>query len=94
MVLFVLGLVGCIYWATLKAALLPAVRGGGAVATLAALGIAAYSAVVGLTLWSYLACFAAEPGHVPRGWHPFQDGEASAGGGRCGKRRQTARCTW
>ncbi|KAI7842347.1 hypothetical protein COHA_003987 [Chlorella ohadii] len=41
------------------------------------LGAAVYTAVVGMTLWSYLACFATEPGHVPRGWHPFQDAEAA-----------------
>lgn len=42
------------------------------------LGAAVYTAVVGMTLWSYLACFATEPGHVPRGWHPFQDAEVSS----------------
>lgn len=43
------------------------------------LGAAVYTAVVGMALWSYLACFATEPGHVPRGWHPFQDAEARVG---------------
>jgi hypothetical protein len=44
-------------------------------AVLAALGVALYSAVVGLLLWSYLACFLTQPGHVPPSWHPFQDAE-------------------
>ena len=45
-------------------------------AALGVLGAAVFTATVGMTLWSYLACFATEPGHVPRGWHPFQDAEA------------------
>lgn len=48
-------------------------------AALGVLGAAVFTAIVGMTLWSYLACFATEPGHVPRGWHPFQDAEASCG---------------
>lgn len=49
--------------------------GSGALAAAAALGALVYTGLVGMALWSYLACFMAEPGHVPRGWHPFQDGE-------------------
>lgn len=59
---------------------MPALHSGSAATAAAAgLGAVVYSGVVGLALWSYLATFLAEPGHVPRGWHPFQDGEASVG---------------
>lgn len=50
-------------------------------AALAALGCLVYTAVVGLALWSYMACFLAQPGHVPPGWHPFQDAEVGDGQG-------------
>lgn len=62
-----------------RSALLPAVRSGsGGLAAVAALGCVAYTGVVGMTLWAYLATFWAEPGGVPRGWHPFQNAEAAA----------------
>ena len=46
-----------------------------AVVAAAAVGCVVYTCLVGMTLWSYLACFLAQPGHVPPGWHPFQDSE-------------------
>lgn len=79
MLLFVLALIGTIYYSTMKNALVPGMRSQSlAVAALAALGCLVYTAVVGLALWSYMACFLAQPGHVPPGWHPFQDAEAAA----------------
>jgi hypothetical protein len=62
-------------------AIVPALHSGSpAVAVGVALGAVLYSALVALTLWSYLACFLTPPGHVPPGWHPFQDAEARAEG--------------
>lgn len=79
MVLFVLALVIAIYCSTVKHGLSPGLKSANlGLAVLAALGVALYSAVVGLLLWSYLACFLTQPGHVPPSWHPFQDAEAAA----------------
>ncbi|PSC75247.1 putative S-acyltransferase 14 [Micractinium conductrix] len=79
MLLFVLALICAIYYATIKGAIAPALHWGSPVAqAAAALGAVVYSALVGLTLWSYLACFVTCPGHVPPGWHPFQNAEAAA----------------
>ena len=59
--------------------MLPALHSGHpGLAALGALGLASYTAVVAMTLWCYLACVLADPGHVPPGWHPFQDAQASA----------------
>lgn len=79
MLLFVLALVGSIYYSTMKSALVPGLQSGriGLMAA-AALGTVVFTGVVGLTLWSYVACFLTHPGHVPPGWHPFQDAEAAA----------------
>lgn len=49
------------------------------IAAAATLGAALYTGLVVLVLWSYLACFLTQPGHVPPSWHPFQDAEASDG---------------
>ena len=51
-----------------------------AVVAAAALGCVVYTGLVGMTLWSYLACFMTQPGHVPPGWHPFQDAEVGPAG--------------
>lgn len=79
MVLFVLALIAAIYYATLTHGIMPGLRSDNlAVVAAAAVGCVVYTCLVGMTLWSYLACFLAQPGHVPPGWHPFQDSEAAA----------------
>lgn len=74
MLLVVAALVGGIYVAVV--ANFPGLHSGaGAVRAAASLGLAAYTLLVAMLLWCYLATFATDPGHVPPGWYPFGDEE-------------------
>lgn len=73
MVLLVLSLVGLTYTAV-AVTYVPLLVSGRVLGVLGgALVMSAFTVVVVLCVWSYLATVTVDPGRVPPGWHPFPD---------------------
>lgn len=79
MVLLVLSLVGLTYTAV-AVTYVPLLVSGRVLGVLGgALVMSAFTVVVVLCVWSYLATVTVDPGRVPPGWHPFPDEQVRRG---------------
>ncbi len=79
MVLLVLSLVGLTYTAV-AVTYVPLLVSGRVLGVLGgALVMSAFTVVVALCVWSYLATVTVDPGRVPQGWHPFPDEQVRRG---------------